>query len=216
MMGTDQRTAAADGGLTPTSEPLDADCRLYVALGTLAKKLDVAYRRLQDLEAPLAATSTQIPQASDHLTDLTALTEQGTHRVMALTEAIQDNRVHLEAMLARLADAMAASGCTQSLLDQVKALQPVLAEDDKRLVDIMTALSFQDLVAQRVRKLVTILNDVHHKLVEMVVVFGVDGLPDGAGKEGRANEMLHQLDASRATSLKQGVVDDILAEFGFS
>ncbi|MFO0768204.1 MAG: protein phosphatase CheZ [Nitrospiraceae bacterium] len=48
----------------------------------------------------------------------------------------------------------------------------VMKDDDKRLVEIMTALSFQDLVAQSVNKLVTILDEVEHKLLQLVVVFG--------------------------------------------
>ena len=57
----------------------------------------------------------------------------------------------------------------------------LLAADDTRLMDIMTALSFQDLVAQRINKIITILDDVEHKLLQMVVVFGLkqENAPNG-------------------------------------
>jgi len=46
-------------------------------------------------------------------------------------------------------------------------------QDESRLLDIRVALSFQDLAAQRVQKLVAILEDVQHKLRKLVVVFGL-------------------------------------------
>lgn len=47
------------------------------------------------------------------------------------------------------------------------------AQGESRLWDISVALSFQDLVAHRVKKLVTILEDVQHKLLKLVVVLGL-------------------------------------------
>ena len=90
--------------------------------------------------------------------------------------------------------------------------------DERRLTDIHVALSFQDLVAQRVAKLVTILNEVQHKLLKLVVVFGIKQKKDGAAANdgGRGSEMLRQLEASQTTALEQNLVDDILSEFGCS
>jgi chemotaxis protein CheZ len=82
-------------------------------------------------------------------------------------------------------------------------------------MDIMTALSFQDLVAQRVKKLVTILDDVQGKLIELVVVFGLQEKPEMVSESGIAGDMLKQLEESKTTSMKQKVADDILAQFGF-
>ena len=98
---------------------------------------------------------------------------------------------------------------------RIAAITDLLSSDDKRLMDIMTALSFQDLVAQRIKKIITILDDVEHKLLQMVVVFGAkqNGAPDANGK---ADQMLKELEASRSTALKQDLVDDILGQFGFN
>ena len=84
------------------------------------------------------------------------------------------------------------------------------------MLDISVALSFQDLVAQRVKKLVTILEDVQHRLLKLVVVFGLQQDQSKVQREGRGHEMLKQLDASKKTSLEQNLVDDILGEFGFN
>lgn len=91
-----------------------------------------------------------------------------------------------------------------------------LTQDDKRLIEIMTALSFQDLVAQRVKKLTTIIHDVERKLLELVVVFGVQHKEGSPEVKSEATDMLKQLEASNTTSMKQNLVDDILGKFGFS
>ena len=73
--------------------------------------------------------------------------------------------------------------------------------DERRLMDIHVALSFQDLVAQRVAKLVTIFNEVQHKLLKLVVIFGIKKkMKDGTSTKdgGRGNEMLRQLETPRA------------------
>ena len=84
------------------------------------------------------------------------------------------------------------------------------------LLDIMTALSFQDLVAQRVNKLVTILDEVEHKLLQLVVVFGPYQKQAAKKDQGKASEMLKQLEASKNTSMDQDLADEILKQFGFN
>jgi hypothetical protein len=71
------------------------------------------------------------------------------------------------------------------------------------------------LVAQRVKKLVTILDEAQHKLVVRVVVFGLQQNGETPVMEGKAGEMLKQLEESKTTAIKQKVADDIRAQFGF-
>jgi chemotaxis protein CheZ len=91
-----------------------------------------------------------------------------------------------------------------------------LLQDDKRLIEIMTSLSFQDLVAQRVKKLTTIIHDVERKLLELVVVFGLDHEGRSPEVKSDATDILKQLNATTSTAMKQNLVDDILGKFGFS
>jgi chemotaxis protein CheZ len=88
-------------------------------------------------------------------------------------------------------------------------------QDGKCLTEIMTALSFQDLVAQRVKKLVGILDEVQGKLMELVVVFGLQESCEVAHDAGTAGCLLKQPEESKTTAMKQKVADDILAQFGF-
>lgn len=76
-------------------------------------------------------------------------------------------------------------------------LGQTLGQNDKRLLDIMTALSFQDLVAQSVNKLVTILDEVEHRLLQLVVVFGPYQKQAAKTDQSKASEMLKQLKRPR-------------------
>jgi chemotaxis protein CheZ len=192
----------------------DPNRKLYGELGELTRYIENTMRQLRCVDVPVEETTAQLPQASEHLSDLAKLTEEGTHRVMELTEELQDNRRLIAKALTELGTLPPGSPQgTQA--DRIAAITALLVGDDKRLMDIMTALSFQDLVAQRIKKIITILDDVEHKLLQMVVVFGAK--QNGAQHaNGKADQMLKELEASRSTALKQDLVDDILGQFGFN
>lgn len=189
--------------------------KLYEELGELARFVEHAIRALSQAREPIASSSAGLPQATSQLIDLNKMTEDGTLEVMRLTEMIQDNRGRRLTELRAIIETLKAVDCT-TLADRLQTTVTGLAQDDKLLTDIMTALSFQDLVAQRVKKLVGILNDVQDKLMELVVVFGIQDDVNGAAVTGQTGELLKQLEASRTTAIKQNVADEILAKFGFN
>ncbi|MEW6248564.1 MAG: protein phosphatase CheZ [Nitrospirota bacterium] len=194
----------------------DVNRQLYEELGQLARFIETAMRKLEEAGAPVMATTGQLSEATMHLTDLSRLTEEGAHEVMRLAEAIQDNHARVMKALADVAGPLAARADTQALAKQVDEAAQIVDQDDKRLIDLMTALSFQDLVAQRVKKLAALMNDVEHKLLEMIVVFGLAENRSTPAVDGKAGDILKQLEASKSTALKQELVDDILTQFGFN
>lgn len=198
---------------TEEVETRDEDSSINNELAELSKYVEMITGSIRDMEAPVATTSDQLPQATAHLNDLAKMTEEGTHRVLALTEAIETNRAAMFTALGQLQAGMAGGQATD-----VKKVVELLKADERRLMDIHVALSFQDLVAQRVAKLVTILNEVQHKLLKLVVIFGIKQKKDGTATKdgGRGSGMLRQLEASKTTALEQNFVDDILSEFGHS
>ena len=193
---------------------LNGNVKLYAELGELARYLDSAMKKIAEVGAPMVANSAQLPQAAAHLLDLNKMTEAGTLEVMRLAELIQDNRARAAKELAAVVSTLEAVDC-RTLATRLGKTAQELALDDKHLMDIMTALSFQDLVAQRVKKLVTIVEDVHCKLVELVVVFGLKQEGTAPETQGKADEMLKQLEASKSTAIKQELADELLSEFGF-
>jgi len=192
---------------------LDVECSINAELEELTKYIEVITKAIREMECPVTSTSDQLPQATSHLKDLAKMTEEGTHQVLSLTEELERNRGMIQQRLERLRANVAGRAVKDidEILEMVKG-------DEGHLVNIHVALSFQDLVAQRVAKLVVILNEIQHKLLKLMVIFGIQQKKDGNGLkgEGRGYEMLCQLEKSKTTALQQDLVDTILAEFGAS
>ncbi len=205
-------TEVPDDGEMP-EEVLNEKRSINVEMEELAKYVEVITKTIREMESPVTSTSDQLPQATSHLHDLAKMTEDGTHKVLSLTEELERNREviqhHLEQLRANVA------GRAVKDLDAILVL---VKGDEGRLLNIHVALSFQDLVAQRVAKLVTILNDIQHKLLKLVVIFGIQQQKGetGASGEGRGYEMLRQLESSKTTALQQDLVDSIMSEYGMS
>ncbi|MGE3977331.1 MAG: protein phosphatase CheZ [Nitrospira sp.] len=188
--------------------------KLYDELGALARFVDQAMKAISAASPQIMSSSTQLPAAASHLSDLSRMTEEGALEVMRLTEMIQDNHGSIAKELSGIAEVLRAMDCA-TLAGRLGSVTSVLAQDGKCLTEIMTALSFQDLVAQRVKKLVAILDEVQGKLMELIVVFGLQESCKAARDAGTAGYLLKQLEESRTTAMKQKVADDILAQFGF-
>lgn len=188
--------------------------KLYEELGELARFVENAMTTISAASPQIMASSTQLPTAASHLSDLSKMTEDGTLEVMRLTEMIQDSHGLVAKDLAAVVEVLRAMDCT-TLTGRLEKVSSVLGQDDKYLTEIMTALSFQDLVAQRVKKLVAILNEVQGKLVELVVIFGLQQSGQAVSDANLAGQLLKQLEESKTTAMKQKVADDILAQFGF-
>lgn len=212
------RAAAQSQPATHESEQEEKtpDTKLYEELGELARFIDTTMKTLSEFSTPVSTSTEQLPQALSHLTNLKTMTEQGTHRVMLEVEAIQDNHMKISGMIKDLTLAMQKAQAAPALLQQMQAVGNAINADDKRLLDIMTALSFQDLVAQSVNKLVTILQEVEHKLLQLVVVFGPYQKQAAKKEQDKASEMLKQLEATKNTSMNQDLADEILKQFGFN
>ncbi len=191
--------------------------KLYEELGELARFVETAMRTISEASPEIISSTSQLPAASSHLRDLTKMTEDGTLEVMRLTEIIQDNRDRTAKELSAMLEILRAIDC-QKLVERLEKINEGMTEDANHLMEIMTALSFQDLVAQRVKKLASILDEVQNKLMHLVVVFGLQQdheRLDEAVDAGMAGELLKQLEESKTTSMKQKVADDLLAQFGF-
>jgi chemotaxis protein CheZ len=213
------RTSALNG--PPKSQPIvdpngaPIDTQIYDQLGELARFIDTTLKTLTQFKDPMSATAEQLPEAVTHLRDLKRLTEEGTHKVMQQVEAIQDNHQTLSMTLVDLTASLP-SPLDQTMIGRLEQCLNNLAADDKHLTEIITALSFQDLVAQRVNNLITIVDEVEHKLLELVVVFGPYTKGAGKAEAGKASEMLKQLEASKNASMNQDLADEILKQFGFN
>ncbi len=193
----------------------EANEALYAELGDLAKKLGSSVTTLQEAEAvaPPGAAA-QLPQAAAHLTDVVHLTEQGIHRVMELLEGMQDTRGQALRDLQAVAEALQASEPTEAVRRKVEVILQMLTGEEGRWLDVVTALSFQDLVAQRAQKIVVVLEEVQHKLADLVTANGPQGGNAAITSTAKAQQALDHLEASRSQSLGQDYIDEVLQKRG--
>ena len=203
--------AEVTGNAEIPEEALHVEPSINTELEELTKYVEMVAKIIREMECPMMSTSDQLPRATSHLNDLAKMTEEGTHQVLSLTEELERNRRVIKHKLEQLQANV--SGRTVKDID---AILEMVKDDEGSLINIHVALSFQDLVAQRVAKLVSILNEIQHKLLKLVVIFGIQQKKDRGGSkgEGRGYEMLRQLETSKTTALQQDLVDTIMSEFG--
>lgn len=203
--------AVTDGGLKK-----GVNAELYKEIGDLAKYLNEMFQTLQSAESDMQEASAQIPFGREQLSDVTQFTEEATHRILAYAEKAIDNQNLLVSSVEFL-KTMAASGSmdlvkTREHLDRISSLS---GDNKKILVDIVFALGFQDLAAQRLRKIETALQEVQSRILKLIIIFGIK-VGGNTVTVDKQEAMLTELsESSKTERLEQGLVDDILKEFGF-
>jgi chemotaxis protein CheZ len=189
------------------------DVQLHARLTELTRYLTNEFRKAVVVEEHAAGhRPAQLPSASAHLKDVLALMENGTHRVMALIEMLQANRLQIAEALEGLAGHPDEPGRQR----QFDAIRHALATEDARLMEMMTALSFQDLAGQRVKIIAGILRDVERQLLEMLIAVGGHAAAHETSGARPAGELLHELETAADAMLSQELVDDILGQYGYN
>jgi|KBSMisStandDraft_5_1062788.scaffolds.fasta_scaffold39469_3 chemotaxis protein CheZ len=181
------------------------DQELVKNLDRVARNIEVALKTLGEGKEPINASAAQLPLAKQYLADLKRMTEEGTHVVMDVTEALQDAQGRMREL-------------SQNWHGErsMQAMHDIFMENEARFIQIYTALSFQDLVAQRIAALCSTLDDVEQKLVTVIKLFGVQTEAAVTGMDkSQAGLMLQRLDSAR-NALTQLVVDDVFDQYKYS
>ena len=198
VINREERINTLMGGLMDDEE-------LVSNLDRVAKNIETALKRLGESTEPMNASAAQLPLAKQYLGDLKRMTEEGAHVVMDVTEALQEAQ-------SRMREALSNVGGDRS----TQALHDILMENETRFIQIYTALSFQDLVGQRITALCGILDDVQQKLLTVITLFGVEASETVSGMDkSQAGMMLKRLESARS-ALSQLVVDDMFNQYKYS
>ena len=168
-------------------------------------------------------TNELINQASDQLDAILQSTEDATVAIMDIVEAHQQRVINVGAVLQQFRTGGASK-------DNVNQLIELNAKNQQDLMEIMTALSFQDLTGQRIKKIITALKSIEQIVFNVYMSTGLkvrarDQEPerDETDIEKEAEQKLEALEQGKAvtgSSLKgpsdtsQADVDDLLAQLG--
>jgi len=152
-------------------------------------------------------------EASKQLDEIMATTEEAASQILAIIEKQQDLTLENEELIAFAA---------QRQLDKKEAarLAEINNHVEEDLTSILTALSFQDLTGQRIKKIIATLKTIETKAFELFVATGL-AMKAHAKEPDKDMETIQTEAKQKASELKgptldanQQDVDDLLAELG--
>lgn len=160
-----------------------------------------------------AKTSALISEASDQLDEILTATEQAAVQVMDIVE----NQMELQGEMTTILERFRSGGARAADVNALIATNQRLSEDFMR---IMTALSFQDLTGQRIKKIITAIKQVERITMNLFVSTGlkIKGLSEDPDKDiltldTEAKQKVSELKGPQSESNQQDV-DDLLAQLG--
>jgi chemotaxis protein CheZ len=163
--------------------------------------------KVEDIKTPIEETSDLLPSASASLQDVIEFTEKSTHSVMTLLDAIETNSKKIDEDVDTLLKFNPTKGIN-AILEDIKHLNQ---DNMNKIIEIYTAMSFQDITAQQIKKVIQAIEDTKRRLLQMVVSSIEATEKDETTKEkiiGKATEIL------TGDRIDQNDVDDLLKEFG--
>lgn len=214
---------------------------LILRIGKLTRMLRENMREL-GLDKEIEKAAEAIPDARDRLHYVAAMTEQAAERALNAVDQAQplQDRIgeQAQALDTRWAEWFEKPQSLDDARELVKDTRRYLGEvpdmtaaTNQQLLDIMMAQDFQDLTGQVIKKMMDVIREIEHQLVQVLI----DNVPEAQAREsmqrkaddqwkndtGRQEELLngpqvsddHHTDAEVASDQNQ--VDDLLDELGF-
>lgn len=130
------------------------DAKLSDELGKLIKYLQAISKKLQVAETEIETASTQIPHDTDQINGVTRFTEKEVHRVLAIVEkVIESHDVLVSHWEAVKTDLHGEIFQRPQLRREAEEIGTLLRSEKRLLMDLLTALSFQDVAAQWLKKI---------------------------------------------------------------
>ena len=177
-----------------------------------------------DQATPVPDTDALFHEASDQLGEVLKATETATMSIMEIVEKHFD----LQAESAELLAAVREGSDTESHKHRLSEINNQLGDD---LTSLLTALSFQDITGQRIKRVVAALNKIKSSVVELYVSSGLimegaekDPAKDAQALQDEARKAVEDFRQNRTVSselkgpdkdgVSQSAIDDMLAQLG--
>ena len=182
-------------------------------------------------QAAPTATDALFHEASDDLDEVLKATESAAMDIMEVVERQLDLQAKSAASLQALRESLDGQpGGTEAgaHLERLVTINRSLGDD---LTNLLTALSFQDITGQRIKRVMQALNKIEDSVVELYVSSGL--IMDAAEKDPAKDAQTLKAEASKAVEdfrqnrqtgsclkgpskegISQGAIDDMLAQLG--
>lgn len=187
---------------------------LQDGLKSIYREITAAASNGQASGTPASADSTDeiFSEASRQLSEILVTTETATESIMTVVEKHLERNAQSMAILDRIGASADA--------EDVAVLRSGAETLDQDLMEIMTTLSFQDLTGQRIKRIVTALQQIEKVVFELYMATGLS-MKAMAENPDQPVEEIRQASKARASELKgpqpdssQSDVDDLLSQLG--
>jgi chemotaxis regulatin CheY-phosphate phosphatase CheZ len=180
------------------------------AIGDLAFYLDQVRQNLLEVNVHLTGSSQTVPDVLHELRDIVQMTERATVRVLEETEALVDESRVVSRLLVKAREEMGRSGEDGGprLGAPLVEIEALIERGNRRAMDIMAALEFQDLTSQKIQRAFDVLEEVGSRLTKIrhLMALGEPAVPEA--------EPLRVAEADRPDDKSgQDLADEILQRF---
>jgi len=167
-------------------------------LGQLAAYLEAVRQTLQSLAVTGNESRALIPNAADGVAEINREAEKSFNSVWDVIERIQSDQAAARALLGAGQGGLAAG--------EVKQLSDIAEKHQQELLALMSYLSFQDVLRQRLEKIQEIIAQVEDKTLELMVKFNVK-----SKEKSLKNGAIEVADLGATADLDQDLVDRLMA-----
>ena len=165
-------------------------------LGQLASYLEAVRQTLQSLSSAANGSQDLIPKASDGVAEINREAESGFNSVWEVVEAMQSDQAAARTLLEP-----SANGFKEV---DVAKLQAIIDKNRDNLMALMSYLSFQDVLRQRLEKVQCIIAKIEGRTLELSVKFKLKSI-EKVSKDGDGAAL------DQPANLDQSVVDQLMA-----
>ncbi|MBU4264038.1 MAG: protein phosphatase CheZ [Proteobacteria bacterium] len=175
-------------------------------LPQLAKKINIMIVNLRNVEMPLSSASEAAPELVNRANSVAELMSQSTDEVLNKSDRLTELADSITHMLDN-----PEADCTEVVIGVKEKLNSMKAAT----YDIIASQSYQDVARQKMEGIIKDLTQLRDWLLEALIVLNIrkDGSEENVKKK---VQLLQEVKETKTPELlKQDLVDDLLAEFGF-
>lgn len=171
-------------------------------LSVLAQRINALVVNMKSVETPLTSAGAHAPSAVVSARNVIELMAEATGQVLDSADKLTSQVDVLENL-------------TKDTNIDINEYQNTITNVKSCLFDIIASQSYQDVARQKMESLIADLGQIRDWLVEVLVILNIqkNGSPENLEKKTKLLRDVSEL--STPDQLKQGLVDDLLAEFGF-
>ncbi len=169
-------------------------------LGELARKIEEFKKDLQILNPKIKdIVEKDIPSASNQLELILEAIEKAALSMMDVVERLIEINNEIEREIENVSNFLPK--------EKKSKLRSYITASKDFLNELITSLSFQDLTGQKLKKIISLIQDIEKRITDLIVRFGMKIKKDG----------VYKLESGEASTKKvdQSEVDNLLKEFGF-